>query len=139
MALNAGADAFGMIFASSPRRISWDAAVEIADRVPTSIVPVAVFVDAPHAEIDAVRELFPRALLQFSGNESPEMVRSTAIVRSRRSTWMRGPLARRSKRSANDFRGQRCSSIPNARAHMAARGRRFHGIASRRSFRAAGL
>ncbi len=74
MAIEAGADAFGMIFAPSPRRIAWEAAIEIAHRVPTSIEPVAVFVDPSNEAVDAMRVLFPHARIQFSGNEAPEFV-----------------------------------------------------------------
>jgi phosphoribosylanthranilate isomerase len=74
IALEAGADAFGMIFAPSPRRISFEAAQEIARRLPAAISPVAVFVNPTDSEVEAVRELFPAALLQFSGDETPEFV-----------------------------------------------------------------
>jgi phosphoribosylanthranilate isomerase len=76
MAIEAGADAFGMIFAPSPRRIAWEAAVEIAHRVPPSIEPVAVFVDPSKEAVDAVRGLFPHARIQFSGNEPAGVVAS---------------------------------------------------------------
>ena len=75
LAAQAGADAFGMIFAPSPRRISFESAAEIARRVPPAIAPVAVFVNPARSDVDAVRELFPNALLQFSGDETPEFVR----------------------------------------------------------------
>jgi phosphoribosylanthranilate isomerase len=74
MAIEAGADAFGMIFAPSPRRITWEAAVEIAHRLPASIEPVAVFVDPAKEAVDAARVLFPHARIQFSGNEAVELV-----------------------------------------------------------------
>jgi phosphoribosylanthranilate isomerase len=74
MTIAAGADAFGMIFAPSTRRITWQAANEIAAHQPSSIQPVAVFVNPARREIDQVRGLFPHALLQFSGNESPQFV-----------------------------------------------------------------
>ena len=74
LAIDAGADAFGMIFAPSPRRIEWSAAVEIARRLSDEIAPVAVFVDPSRNEVEAVRALLPRALLQFSGDETPEFV-----------------------------------------------------------------
>ena len=45
LAVEAGADAFGMIFAPSPRRITWQAANDIAARGAASIQPVAVFVN----------------------------------------------------------------------------------------------
>jgi len=74
LAIDAGADAFGMIFAPSPRRIGWDAANEIAGRRFDAIAPVAVFVDPPRNDVERVRTLFPGAWLQFSGNEPPEFV-----------------------------------------------------------------
>lgn len=74
MAIEAGADAFGMIFAPSPRQIGWEAAIGIAHSVPESIEPVAVFVNPSRAAVDAVRVLFPHARIQFSGNESAELV-----------------------------------------------------------------
>jgi phosphoribosylanthranilate isomerase len=73
LAAEAGADAFGMIFAPSPREISLGAAAEIAARV-RSIQPVAVFVNPAASLVDEVRALFPQALLQFSGEEPPEFV-----------------------------------------------------------------
>ncbi len=74
LAIDAGADAFGMIFAVSPRRIEWGAAGEIARRLGRKIAPVGVFVNPSRDEVDAVLALFPGALLQFSGEESPEFV-----------------------------------------------------------------
>jgi phosphoribosylanthranilate isomerase len=73
LAIEAGANAFGMIFAPSPREISLEAAADIARR-PPAIEPVAVFVNPSQALVDEVREMFPQALLQFSGDEPPEFV-----------------------------------------------------------------
>lgn len=74
LAIDAGADAFGMIFAPSPRQIAWNAAADIAARLPPSIQAVAVFVNPARGEVDEVSELFPNARLQFSGNEAPAFV-----------------------------------------------------------------
>jgi phosphoribosylanthranilate isomerase len=74
LASEAGADAFGMIFAPSPRRISFESAEEIARRAPPTIAPVAVFVNPAESDVAGVRELFPNAFLQFSGEETPEFV-----------------------------------------------------------------
>lgn len=71
LALDAGADAIGMIFADSPRRIAWDAARDIAGRIPSHVTPVGVFVNPTFDDIHAVRELFPHCLVQLSGNEVP--------------------------------------------------------------------
>ncbi|HEY2474224.1 MAG TPA: phosphoribosylanthranilate isomerase [Candidatus Cybelea sp.] len=74
MSLEAGANAFGMIFAPSPRRIGFAAAEEIARRAPAGISPVAVFVNPERSDVVSVLELFPAALLQFSGEETPDFV-----------------------------------------------------------------
>jgi phosphoribosylanthranilate isomerase len=74
LAREAGADAFGMIFAPSSRRIGIDAARAIARAKLDGITPVGVFVDPSPEEIEAVRELFPDLLVQLSGNESPDFV-----------------------------------------------------------------
>jgi phosphoribosylanthranilate isomerase len=75
LAIDAGADAFGMIFAPSPRRIAPAAAAEIARLLPQSTIePVAVFVNPARGEVDDVRALFPGALLQFSGHEPAQFV-----------------------------------------------------------------
>lgn len=73
-AADAGADSFGMIFAPSPRRITWEAAREIAERLDNAMAPVAVFVDPRRDEVDRVLEIFPNAQVQLCGNESPEFV-----------------------------------------------------------------
>jgi phosphoribosylanthranilate isomerase len=78
LAIDAGADAFGMIFAPSPRRISLEAAADIAARTSRAIEPVAVFVNPARGEVKEVNALFPRARLQFSGSESPQFVANYA-------------------------------------------------------------
>jgi phosphoribosylanthranilate isomerase len=76
MTIEAGADAFGMIFAPSPRRIAWEEAERIAERIPESITPVGVFVDPSRDEIERVRALFPTMLVQLSGHEPPAFATS---------------------------------------------------------------
>lgn len=73
-AIDAGADAVGLIFASSPRRVRWDDAREIARRLPAEVEAVGVFVDPSPEDINAVRMLFPRMSIQLSGNETAEFV-----------------------------------------------------------------
>lgn len=79
LAVEAGADAFGMIFADSPRRIVWDEVSAIALRVPESITPVGVFVNPTHEEIRRVRRFFPNMLVQLSGDEPPAFASSLPI------------------------------------------------------------
>lgn len=76
LAIESGANAIGMIFAPSERRIAWKEAEDIAGRVPRSVSVVGVFVDPAREEIDRVRELFPDLLVQLSGNEMPAFANS---------------------------------------------------------------
>jgi phosphoribosylanthranilate isomerase len=70
MAIEVGADAVGMIFASSPRRIVWPDFEEIARRIPPFVTPVGVFADPKRSEIEAARDLLPSLVVQLHGNES---------------------------------------------------------------------
>jgi phosphoribosylanthranilate isomerase len=70
MAVDAGADAVGVILAPSPRRVSFERAREIVQAVPAFVSRIGVFVDPPADEVEqAVRAGF---LPQFCGDESPE-------------------------------------------------------------------
>lgn len=76
MAIETGADAVGMIFAPSPRRITQSSAKHIASHLPPFITPVGVFVDPARDEIERAREIFPDLVLQLHGTESPMFVSS---------------------------------------------------------------
>ncbi|WP_444930298.1 phosphoribosylanthranilate isomerase [Microbulbifer sp. SSSA002] len=71
VAVDAGADALGLVFyQSSPRCIDPATAVEIAEAVPPFVTLTGLFVDAAQSEVDAVLESVPLNLLQFHGSES---------------------------------------------------------------------
>lgn len=74
LAHEAGADLFGMIFAESPRAISFNIAAEIARHVPHGIEPVAVFVNPARDDVERARSLFGGITIQLSGTEAPEFV-----------------------------------------------------------------
>lgn len=76
LAVQTGADAVGLIFAPSPKRITEDEARYIAQKLPPFITPVGVFVDPKREEIDRAREIFPDLVIQLSGNESPSFASS---------------------------------------------------------------
>lgn len=76
LAVETGADAIGMIFAPSPRRITESAARHIAERLPPFITPVGVFVDPTRDQIARARDIFPDLVVQLHGNESPSFVSS---------------------------------------------------------------
>ena len=75
VAVDAGADAFGLIFADSPRRVSIEAAREIVRAVGgTSCVPVGVFVDELPDRIVEIAERVGLRVVQLHGGESPDVV-----------------------------------------------------------------
>ncbi|WP_261841106.1 phosphoribosylanthranilate isomerase [Aliamphritea ceti] len=73
LAIDAGADALGFVFyAPSPRYVSPDVAAEIIRELPPFVTTVALFVDAPVAEIQSVITLTQIDLLQFHGKETAD-------------------------------------------------------------------
>lgn len=76
LAVETGADAIGMIFAPSVRRITQSAAKHIAENLPPFITPVGVFVNPARDDIERVREIFPDLVVQLHGDESPAFVSS---------------------------------------------------------------
>jgi phosphoribosylanthranilate isomerase len=76
MAVETGADAIGMIFAPSPRRITESAAKHIAEQLPPFITPVGVFVDPSREDVGRARDIFPDLVVQLHGEESPSFVSS---------------------------------------------------------------
>jgi phosphoribosylanthranilate isomerase len=72
-----GADAIGFVFwAGTPRRIAADAARAIAAALPPYVTTVGLFVDPEPAEVRATLATVPLDLLQFHGNEAPELCRA---------------------------------------------------------------
>lgn len=76
LAVETGADAVGLIFGPSPKRITENEARYIAQKLPPFITPVGVFVDPKREEIDRAREIFPDLVIQLSGDESPSYTSS---------------------------------------------------------------
>jgi len=76
LAVETGADAVGIIFAPSPRRVSLDAAREIAQHLPPFITPVGVFVDPTYEELAQAKAIFPDLIFQLHGDEPPAFVSS---------------------------------------------------------------
>lgn len=72
----AGADAIGLVFAESSRRVSPAQAQAIVRALPPFIKVVGLFVDAGEAEVKEVLRQVPLDLLQFHGRESPEFCRA---------------------------------------------------------------
>lgn len=75
-AVEAGADAVGVVFAPSPRRIDAETARAVVAEVPAGIEKVGVFVNETQ---EGIREVVARVGLtavQLHGDESPEFVRT---------------------------------------------------------------
>lgn len=72
-----GCDAIGLVFyAPSPRNVSIAQAQAICAAIPPFVTVVGLFVDADPHWIEEVRASVPLALLQFHGDESPEVCAS---------------------------------------------------------------
>ena len=73
-AVAAGADAMGFVlYPASPRHVGVQRAGSLARRLPPFVTPVLLTVNATAAEIDAALQAVPHALLQFHGDETPEL------------------------------------------------------------------
>jgi phosphoribosylanthranilate isomerase len=71
-AAQAGADAIGLVFyPPSPRCLSLEQAAQLRNAVPPFVGAVALFVNAPVAEVRAVLERVRPGMLQFHGEETP--------------------------------------------------------------------
>ncbi len=72
-ATDAGADAVGLVFwPGSPRHVSVQAARRIGEGLPSHVLRVGVFVDAPRDELVRTAEDARLDLLQLHGSEPPE-------------------------------------------------------------------
>ena len=71
-AINAGADALGLVFYDkSPRHVSASQAAAISAALPPFITRVGLFVDASADFVKSVLQTVPLDLLQFHGDETP--------------------------------------------------------------------
>jgi phosphoribosylanthranilate isomerase len=73
-AADAGADAIGLIFAKSSRRISVEEARRISIALPDGVLKVGVFVNAEPAEVLSTAREVGLDLAQLHGDETPETV-----------------------------------------------------------------
>jgi phosphoribosylanthranilate isomerase len=72
VAADAGADAIGLVFAESPRRVSVERAREIAAALPEGVLKVGVFVDAEPGEVLRIVREVGIDYVQLHGDEPPE-------------------------------------------------------------------
>jgi phosphoribosylanthranilate isomerase len=74
VAAEAGADALGLIFAESPRRVGVEEARRISIALPENVIRVGVFVDEEPAEILRISREVGLDLVQLHGDETPGAV-----------------------------------------------------------------
>jgi phosphoribosylanthranilate isomerase len=73
-AVAAGADAVGFVmYEPSPRHVTAARAADLAARLPPFVRPVLLFVNASATKVIADSARLPGALLQFHGEETPEV------------------------------------------------------------------
>lgn len=71
-AVAAGADAIGLVFAESPRRVDAQTARTLAQRVPEQVLTVGVFRHQPLEEVRALAAASGVRAVQLHGGESPD-------------------------------------------------------------------
>jgi phosphoribosylanthranilate isomerase len=73
-----GADAIGLVFADSPRKVTPETARMIVAALPPWVATVGVFVNAEVGEINAVVERTGIGYVQLHGDEGPDVVAGIA-------------------------------------------------------------
>ncbi|MCE9633338.1 MAG: phosphoribosylanthranilate isomerase [Methylophilales bacterium] len=71
-AVACGADAIGLVFAESPRRVTTEQAATIVAALPPFVDVVGLFVNAEASEVRRIMHAVNLSLLQFHGDETPE-------------------------------------------------------------------
>ena len=70
-----GADAIGLVFAESPRRVTVEQARVVTNPLPPATQTVALFVNSEVAEVNRIVEQIHPTFVQLHGDEPPEIVR----------------------------------------------------------------
>jgi phosphoribosylanthranilate isomerase len=73
-AASSGADAIGLVFAESPRKVSLEEAREIAAALPEGVLKVGVFVNEEPEEVLRIAREVGLDYAQLHGDETPETV-----------------------------------------------------------------
>lgn len=82
LAIAAGADALGFIFAESPRRISPDTGRAIIEQLPDTVEKVGVFVNETPARMHEIIAFTGLTAVQLQGEETPEVVEQLRTLSS---------------------------------------------------------
>ncbi|WP_163099486.1 phosphoribosylanthranilate isomerase [Peribacillus alkalitolerans] len=79
VAVQAGADALGFVFAKSKRQITPDQAIQIIDSLPNDVEKVGVFVNEEPQVIESIAQYCGLSMIQLHGEESPEMCQEYSL------------------------------------------------------------
>lgn len=80
LAVELGVDAIGLVFApGSPRCLALDHAVALREAIPPMVAAVALFMDNPGSEVEAVVRRLRPDLLQFHGGEADAFCRGFGL------------------------------------------------------------
>jgi len=77
-AADAGADAIGLVFAESPRRVTPEQARDVLAALPPLVTPVALFVNEAPERIRATCGTLGIGTVQLHGDEAPDLARQLA-------------------------------------------------------------
>ncbi|MFJ7826459.1 phosphoribosylanthranilate isomerase [Psychrobacillus sp. NPDC096623] len=79
VAVGAGADAIGFVFAPSKRKVTIEKAQELAKHVPPSVWKVGVFVNPTKEDVLTAIQEVPLDYIQYHGQETPDFVRTNNL------------------------------------------------------------
>lgn len=79
VAVDAGADAIGFVFAPSKRRVTIGEARELAKDIPSHVKKIGVFVDATAEELEQTYREVPLDFVQLHGDESAELIKEIGL------------------------------------------------------------
>ena len=79
IAVDAGADAIGFVFAPSRRQVTIAEAQELAKGIPPGVLKIGVFVDASRDEIEKTYREVPLDFVQFHGDESSDFIKKVGL------------------------------------------------------------
>lgn len=92
LAARLGADAVGLVFCDSPRRVDAEQARRIVEALPPFVTPVGVFLDSPVDEVLRTARVVGLGAVQLHGTEPPEIVREIArAVKVIKAVRVQGP------------------------------------------------
>lgn len=79
VAVEAGVDAVGFVFAPSRRRVAIAQAKELARLVPDHVVRIGVFVNATQEELESAFREVPLDYIQYHGDETAEFIEKVGL------------------------------------------------------------